>query len=136
MYVDSGGSVGLWDVFDLNYDGSKIRLGKSYTFNSNNIANGILADGNQGILKMGAGTNSPNEGVFSSNGTTGITRMGPGDSFGIGVNVFQSAMFAGSGITNYYLSAPYYEPYSPNTFMRVVDENGNKWCIPMWQQVP
>ena len=130
MYVDSAGSIGQWDVFDLNYNGSKIRLGQAYTFNSNNISNGVLADSSIGIFMANCNTTSPNSGVFKADGTTGIIRMGSGDYFGIGVSLMASSILIG----NAFISAPApVDPATPATWVSVVDDTGTSYRLPLYQ---
>jgi hypothetical protein len=130
MYVDSAQDIGQWDVFEVNYQGSKIRLGQAYTFNDTNIANGILADATISLLKLNNGIASPFDGIFSADGLTGITRVGPGDSAGIGVNVLLNSILVGSGLM---FALPPVDPVNAAQWVKVTDESGNTFKLALYQ---
>lgn len=130
MYVDSAQDIGQWDVFEVNYQGSKIRLGQAYTFNDTNIANGILADAGIGILKLNNGIASPFDGIFSADATTGIYRIGTSDYFGLGVSQFYYSILIGSAFTEG--PAPN-NPTTPVDWVSVITETGGMFMIPLYQ---
>jgi len=98
-------------------------------------SSGIAINGMMGQMVMGCGISSGSNGIFKANGTTGIVRIGASDNLGIGTHLFYNSFFVGAGIMNG--SSPSgYNPNTPSRFIRLTNEWGERFVIPIWEDVP
>lgn len=123
--------VGQNSPFLVKGDGSLVQIGQQPNFNNTNIINGIIFNRTGSFFKLNCGIASPNDGIISANGSTGLVMMGTnGAGYSLGVNFYNNTIHAGSGLTS---PNPPVDPYTPISWLKVSDEYGNNYNIPLYQ---
>lgn len=118
----------------LNTVDGRYAFGNAFNDQFGPVANTGIAI-RSGQMVMNCAISSGSEGVFKVNSGMGIIRVGISDSLGIGTYLFNASFLVGSGI----MDVSQLESYNPNTpsrFIRVTNELGETFAIPIWNYVP
>jgi hypothetical protein len=98
-------------------------------------SSGISINGMMNQMVMNCGISPGSNGIFKANGITGIVRIGASDNLGIGAHLFNGSLFVGAGLMT--SSSPSgYNPNTPYRFIRLTNEWGERFVIPVWEDVP
>lgn len=118
----------------LNTVDGRYAFGNAFNDQFGPVANTGIAI-RAGQMVMNCAISSGSEGVFKVNSGMGIIRVGISDSLGIGTYLFNASFLVGSGI----MDVSQLESYNPNTpsrFIRVTNELGETFAMPIWNYVP
>lgn len=125
-----GGGAGFNSSFWVKGDGSLVQIGQQLSFNTTNIMNGIFADRATATLKINCGITSPNDGIISVSGTTGLILLNSLANGAIGLDIFGNNFIIGSPITTF---IPPNDPVNPQKWVKVSDGEGNFYNMPLYQ---